>query len=423
MSLIGWWPLHRTQGKALDMSGNGNHGTHNGTTRGVAGVGGLQATSFSSNENISIPSFGSLSSFTVSGWARFNQINTSGVNGVTNIRKDNVALFQEKDGKLKYFARDNGGFFEVASEPASTDKWYQFVITYDGSKHSLYINGSESGSTNGGNTGQGEQNTLGSRVDGSAGLDGKIAGVRIYDRALSSSEIRSLYEWGSRTGVTDTRLHNGRDPGAVARYTLDGSAEDVWGPNNGTNNGATYVNDSIRGQAGQFQRSNTDGIDLPNLGISGDQAHTISAWVNFAGSLSQNQTIYAQGSRSTDNQIDFIYLGNRSQLVASFYNNDLGYTFNPATDVWYHIATTYDGSIRQLYFNGEVRASDSPSAPSINNKNYSIGYRGADTDSYLDGKIDDVRIYDRALSPSEVHQLYQWGTRGIDMRRKLVNKR
>jgi hypothetical protein len=41
----------------------------------------------------------------------------------------------------------------------------------------------------------------------------------------------------------------------------------------------------------------------------------------------------------------------------------------------------------------------------------------------MDGLIDDVRIYDRALEPWEIHEIYRWGTRGRDLRPDLVRKK
>ncbi|MFT4892883.1 MAG: hypothetical protein ACI8Z7_000672 [Candidatus Nanohaloarchaea archaeon] len=52
MGLIGWWPLHENSGRANDLSGNGNHGSLNGSlTQGSAGKGGLVAYKFDGSDD------------------------------------------------------------------------------------------------------------------------------------------------------------------------------------------------------------------------------------------------------------------------------------------------------------------------------------------------------------------------------------
>jgi hypothetical protein len=74
---------------------------------------------------------------------------------------------------------------------------------------------------------------------------------------------------------------------------------------------------------------------------------------------------------------------------------------------WFFVAGTYDGATMKLYFNGTLQSSVSVSGAL--NDNFSpllIGTRlnlPADT---FQGSIDDVRIYNRALSEDEIHQLF-----------------
>jgi hypothetical protein len=84
---------------------------------------------------------------------------------------------------------------------------------------------------------------------------------------------------------------------------------------------------------------------------------------------------------------------------------------------WSHVVGVYDGgttaSSIKLYING-ARADDTNSITggfaAINNgaASMKIG-RDSDTGYYFPGRIDDVRVYDRALSATEVKQLYNAG--------------
>jgi hypothetical protein len=74
------------------------------------------------------------------------------------------------------------------------------------------------------------------------------------------------------------------------------------------------------------------------------------------------------------------------------------------TGSWYHIVGVYDGSTTKLYINGVLDATTSTSGTYNVNTNFAIG-KTLDG-RYLDGLMDDVRVYNRALSATEVTELY-----------------
>jgi hypothetical protein len=79
------------------------------------------------------------------------------------------------------------------------------------------------------------------------------------------------------------------------------------------------------------------------------------------------------------------------------------------TNEWQHVAATWDGSTLELYYNGTSQGTDSLGSMN-NNKGEGayIGRRGnvSGYEDYYDGKIFDCRIYNRALSASEVQTIY-----------------
>ncbi|UCG58589.1 MAG: LamG domain-containing protein, partial [Phycisphaerales bacterium] len=74
--------------------------------------------------------------------------------------------------------------------------------------------------------------------------------------------------------------------------------------------------------------------------------------------------------------------------------------------LWHHLAGTYDGSEVRLYIDGKLEVA-SPAAGSIatNTFNLNIGRTFEIPDWLYSGSIDDVRIYDYALSGDEIEQL------------------
>lgn len=83
----------------------------------------------------------------------------------------------------------------------------------------------------------------------------------------------------------------------------------------------------------------------------------------------------------------------------------------PTEGVWYHVVGVYDGSNMRLYMNGIEEGIEPESGNLLADAAgvTAIGSRGGDTE-FLKAKIDDVRIYNRALTAAEVKQLYKLGT-------------
>ncbi len=77
-------------------------------------------------------------------------------------------------------------------------------------------------------------------------------------------------------------------------------------------------------------------------------------------------------------------------------------------NTWVHLAGVYNGSHVQIYFNGKLENSMSgPANISSNNDNLKIG--GTDDSRYFKGTIDEVIIWNRALSPEEINASYNSG--------------
>jgi len=83
-------------------------------------------------------------------------------------------------------------------------------------------------------------------------------------------------------------------------------------------------------------------------------------------------------------------------------------SIKPDLDTWYHVAVVEDSTYRAIYINGSLDISDNISDDTIR-----IGSRADSTPFYFDGTIDDVRIYNRALSAQEIQQLYQNSLAGL----------
>lgn len=423
--LVGWWPLHRETGDAVDLSGEGNDGTVNGATRGVAGRGGLQAYSFDgSDDNIDtgLGTVGSSSGeYTIAFWLRFNG-STSNVERFTgnyNNTSDDIWIGNDSSNDIRY--RDDVAGDLSVNGILPTDEWIHVAMVSNGSNIEGYKNATSQGTDGSGRSGSsstGQNLLIGEEANGNV-TQSVIMDYRLYDRALSSNEIQRLYEWGN--GDYAQPPSDVDDTDAVSYWTWDSDASDSWGSNGGTLNGNASANTTpdIRGGAldldgsGDYvQVSDSSSLDVTNF--------TLSSWVRVDSIDGSNPEEIidknsAYGLRNNGSGVwETSVTVSGTQYTATTSNTTV------AGD-WLHLTGTFDGSKLILYVNGvqEGKNSNPSSAADTNSNNLGIGgdVGGAD---YFAGGLDDTRIYSRALSPAEIHRVYRYGTFGKDLREETV---
>jgi hypothetical protein len=151
-----------------------------------------------------------------------------------------------------------------------------------------------------------------------------------------------------------------------------------------------------------------DYVQVPNASsLNPQQAMAISAWI-YPYDWNGNRRIVQKGAG--DSQYRFLAEGDR--LV--FHLSGVYYleTTLPAVDAWHHVAAVYDGAVMQIWVDGQKWAEQSVSG-TIDVTSYPlfIGTKYASTPvgDYFYGLIDEVAIYNRALSAEKVQALYSLG--------------
>jgi len=445
--LVGWWPLNEDSGNtAYDLSGNGNHGTLNGgVTQGVAGKGGLTSFSFDGNDDYISTDMTSLpESFSLSLWVKVDSEADDATHflSVFNSTSQDVSIRWQKVSDEWSFAVDRGK--NLKSDAGALDEWHHLVFVADASSgQQIWEDGSLVASTSTSWTGNHEPGgnvQIGRKAGYSDDwMHGNVCNVHLFDRALTPEEIQELYEW--RSGDYAKPLNDSNSSSAVSRWAFDGDATDSWGENDGTVSGAASVS-GVRGQAYDFN-DGEDEIVVPNnseLHGEGTGDFSVSTWVS-PHSISDNQSndrniITIKRRAGTDPRKGWV-LSFPSQSEIAFLiedsNNNLSYpTYDNGSkldlDSWYHMVGVRSQDQASVFVNGIKKASSSASSIGdiSNSEELYIGQTN-DTDSNypgaLNGSVDDLRIYSKALSPSEVFELYRWGTRGRDMRKLTVNSR
>ena len=203
----------------------------------------------------------------------------------------------------------------------------------------------------------------------------------------------------------------------------DSSAKMVQHLNN-MNDSTSYDNDAINNNADYTASGKIDGAydfdgstsylncgNDPFLNIT--DAITIEAWVNF-NSFDSNPCILSRKPGSYEQYWWDIRDGGTSWMHGSYTNvggacwDETAYVFE--TDKWYQLVWTYN-KVRSIgYINGVEESNIGKTCtPNSGIADLYIGRRG-DKSQFSNGTIDEVRIYDRALSADEINQSYQLAT-------------
>jgi hypothetical protein len=208
--------------------------------------------------------------------------------------------------------------------------------------------------------------------------------------------------------------------GMVGWWTGDGNTQDIVGPNDGsTNNGAGFTIGKV-GQGFSF-----DGVDdyvqVPTAGFpTENNDRTLDLWVYINAFLedvsnpnSPNETFFAgYGNFGSGGQS--YSLGTAGNIL--YFSNWGSALFGPSlqTNTWYHVTVTNDDNIATLYLNGSAVATGSAT---INTPSGTSMYIGKIPDPLgtirrLNGFVDEVELFNRALTPTEIQTIYNAGSFG-----------
>jgi len=193
--------------------------------------------------------------------------------------------------------------------------------------------------------------------------------------------------------------------GLVSRYTFDIDGRDSYGTNDGTLTGAAVVSDATRGNVLSLDGTD-DYMSLPSANMAAGRSElTLVMWVKPDEWVSGN-TIWDEYSGSywqfsvTESTW---YTRDSSTGTTGTRNNDLSMP-TISSGSWHHLAFVYSvsGSKKELYYDGALHTSSSTSVDALTSDRDAVRMGYPCDGTYYDGMIDDVRLYNRALSINEI---------------------
>ncbi len=450
-SLVGWWTLDGKDSTATtvtDRSGNAITGTFFGSPTKVLGKVG-QALYLNGSQYVSFGNPSALNftgDMTASFWVKPAAL-PGDLTVLLNKHSSGSAGFaiQQHSGDFM-FAWGNGSTYTCDTLPTNKlgtltlGVWQHVVIVKSGTTATGYVNGVQSGTctgafstiaTNGDPVLLGRWSSSNSRY-----FNGSFDDVYMYNKAISVSEVQTLYRSGQTTGsfgaasLTNVPVSNG----LVAYHTFDGkyvsgtTATDRAGSNTGTMTGGMSATSSARlGKVGQaiYFDGMDDRIDLGSAALATDSGFSLSFWAKNASSTSPYMTVrlkgttteftFAVGHCSYTSLPTVFYFGFRG-IGTSIRHDDTRYCIDTTLNKWVHYTVTYNGAGKtnasswRLYVNGVAQTGFSTGANIGNFSNASeLGSDGPNGGLPSNYALDDLRVYNRVITSKEALTIYNSG--------------
>jgi len=431
-NLVGWWPLTLGYGTtAYDLSGSYNNGNLiNVAWQPLTYQTNFQTASFNNvNSIISSPTQSatsngfSVNAITITAWinntgtGRYLQ-NIAEVSGAPSAPATLGLGVAGAGGNLKLLWSNQANTIQNSVSggaiPANTQMFVAGVWNGISNMLSIYINGALTANA----FGNGTIGTIvsafniGGTYNSMYGFNGLISNVQLYKSALTQQQIGSLYSQGP--------------PGApiagssmVGWWPLDGSANDYGIPAYlTTSNNVIFKNTQYAILNGSVKITGFNGansyINTGSNPITGSSPFTLAAWLNtkqlstYSGAVAIGTS--ATGQAAYIGTVSTAQVGTSNSIGGGFYGYNIG-TGVTTLNSWVNVAMTFSGGTNgavRIYING-VDTTDSTYTPNLGSAYKTIGNIG--TSYWFNGMIADVQIYNTALSPQQVQQLYEQGMR------------
>ena len=439
-SLVSYWDFEETSAGTAQVDRRDRHGsndlTDNNTTASATGkIGNGADFERSNNEYLSI-SDGSQTGLDITTdrsfnfWFKFEDTSTQSF--ITKWgANDGFWIDWLNDNTLRFRTSSDGSsaYTSTVSWTPTASTWYMITYTYDMSAGEVkfYVNGSQQGSTQTGHDTTVNNSTETFRVGNNSGsgyLDGLMDELGVWDKILTSTEVSDLYNSGNGLPYSDGAdvLNNlTLSTGLVSYWDMEeasGTRYDLHGSNNLTDNNTVTQATGKVGNCASIASANTEYLSITDasqtgLNITGDLS--ASFWIN---NTTDNDGVILGKRKASNAQyfIDYRTSPNRLRLSVSDdgTNSDVlevETTLNTGT--WYHVVCNWDASAGEVEFfvNGSSVGTDSGLITSLygsGNGEFQIGSRDG-TASWLNGLIDEVSIWSKILTSTEITALYNSG--------------
>ncbi len=459
--LVGHWKMNETSGNTVaDSSGNGNNGTATGTSI-ADGVMGKSRNFNGSSDYINIVSSSNLNiqgNLTLAAWIKTNSKPVTDywdimgkTNGTSPWQGYEFAL--NSNGSLSIYTADSstGSWSDDSGYNLADEKWHLVVANLNNTMMQFYVDGQPKGFFTKNIPASNSTNFTIGRTPYKSGrfFRGNIDEVQIFNRALTSEEIKSLAQkrpYGTYTSkvldlINSPQLNSltwselgvqtgsGETPkdatGLVAQWNFNESSGTTAtnnagscgsacngtltnmttiGQDAGVNSGWTANNKKWGNGALMFDGSN-DYLTLPSV-LDATNDITIDYWFN----ISSGGTVISKFGNGTWNYINRLSTDG-SGTFDIMTNSGWQSTVLPAgsfSSGWNNFVFIKSSTNTKIFINGSLKISGQISGTPNTGQPINIGRR-SDGYEYINGKLDLIKFYSRALTADEIQSNYQAG--------------
>jgi len=240
-----------------------------------------------------------------------------------------------------------------------------------------------------------------------------------------------LFAMGQLTVRVEAASCFAAPPGLVGWWSGDGNANDLISANTGVlSGGASATNAGLNGSAFSFDGTNGY-VQVPDSTLLRPSNFTVEAWVNFDAlnsSVSGGDTagwqyiVFKKNTRASNfegyslekQRVGGMDVFGFEVSSATGFVTKVVATTAISTGTWYHVAAVRDTNFVRIYVNGTLQAQTHANYP----QDYAIGsplYFGTSGQAYdgkLKGRLDEVSLFNRALSAGEIASIYAAGSAG-----------
>ena len=348
---------------------------------------------------------------TIGFWVKMNKLPISGESFLLSNGgwQERIKISVPEHGKVVFTTNGSSGISDMDAGGGNElvpGEWKHIVFVHDGTEDKIFMNGVRVAS-------KGVSGTLNSTshplslgynvIDGGNYLDGTLDEVTIYNYALSDGDILNWY--------TQSSTFNGTVPDVVAQYDFAGDLSDNTIFNNGLDGEAAFTANRFGWGGNALHLDGTQGVKAANSSRLNSEYMTASFWVNPTElPVAGEAFLISSGGWQERFKISVPAHGKvvfTSNSTSGISDMDAGGGNELVPGQWSHVAVVHDGTNDKIFINGVLANSKAVSGALNSTKHpLGIGYDPIDNGGYFNGKIDDVQLYNKALTDAEILALY-----------------
>ena len=285
--------------------------------------------------------------------------------------------------------------------------WTHVVMVHDGAKDKIYLDGAMVAEKDVAGDLNNTESVLGigyNSVEPGNYFNGSLDEVMIFDQALTDMEISDLYNQQNTSPMATSEQ--------VAAYAFSGDGSDGSGYGNHADvSTATFTTDRF-GYGNAALEVSESGVTAANSALLNSGTASIAFWVK-PNSLPGTGEVYLLSNGGWQERLK-ISLPSHGKPVFTTHSGgaccsdmDSGDGNELQVGTWTHLAFVHDGTKDKIYMNG-VMVAEKDVAGDLDSTNYplGIGFNPIDNAHYFDGALDEVQIFNFALTDMQIADAY-----------------